>query len=252
VLVVEDYPTNLELAKYLIESAEGVVTITENGQVALEMFKEGVFDIILMDVQMPKMDGYEATREIRKLPGGNSIPIIGMTANVFEKDRQACLAAGMDDFIPKPLELGRFLSTVAHWLSPAGMAGQAPAGKTAESGAQTSNGHDPDKPVDVEAYVKRMGGNRDIAGKIIRGFIQQIPVQLRNIEEAIKSGDIETVGREAHSLKGGALNVFANDMMLAAKELETQARSGSLENAVELLEKVRAEYARLVEYRGEW
>jgi signal transduction histidine kinase/HPt (histidine-containing phosphotransfer) domain-containing protein len=248
VLVVEDYPTNQEVAKYLIESAEGVVSIAENGQVALEMFKEGVFDIILMDVQMPKMDGYEATREIRKLPGGAGIPIIGMTANVFEKDRQACLAAGMDDFIPKPLELGRFISTVALWLSPAGIAGQSPAGKTTDSGRQTPDGYDPGMPVDVEAYVKRMGGNRDIAETIIKGFIKQIPIQLHNIEEAIKSGDIETVDREAHSMKGGALNVFANDIMLAAKALEMQAKSGDLGNAIKLLEKIRKEYDRLVEF----
>jgi len=248
ILVVEDYPTNQEVAKYLIESAEGVVSIAENGQVALELFQEGEFDIILMDVQMPKMDGYEATREIRKLPGGAGIPIIGMTANVFEKDRQACLAAGMDDFIPKPLELGRFLNTVAHWLSPEGIAGQSPAQKTADSVTQTSNAYDPGKPVDVEAYVKRMGGNRDIAETIIKGFIKQIPIQLHNIEEAIKSGDIETVGREAHSIKGGALNVFANDMMLAAKALEMQAKSGDLGNALQLLEKIRAEYERLVEF----
>ena len=250
VLVVEDYPTNQEVAKYLIESAEGVVSIAENGQVALEMFKEGGFDIILMDVQMPKMDGYEATREIRKLPGGASIPIIGMTANVFEKDRQACLAAGMDDFIPKPLELGRFISTVARWLAPAGMSGQAPAQKTADSDAPTCQADSQNMPVDVEAYVKRMGGNRDIADTIIKGFIKQIPVQLHNIAEAIKSGDIETVDREAHSIKGGALNVFANDMMLVAKALEMQAKSGDLGKALQLLEKIRQEYERLVEFEG--
>ena len=225
-----------------IESADGVVTIAENGQAALETFKERDFDIILMDVQMPKMDGYEATRKIRKLPGGAGIPIIGMTANVFEKDRQACLAAGMDDFIPKPLELGRFLSTVAHWLSPIGRAGQSPLPKTADSGTQNSNVYDPGKPVDVEAYIKRMGGNREIAETIIKGFIKHIPVQLQNIKDAIKSGDIETVDREAHSIKGGALNVFANDLMLAAKELEMQAKSASLENAVALLEKIWKEY----------
>jgi signal transduction histidine kinase/CheY-like chemotaxis protein len=119
VLVVEDYPTNQAIVRYLIESAGGVVAVAENGLVALEVFSERDFDIILMDVQMPKMDGYEATREIRKLPRGATIPIIGMTANVFEKDRQACLAAGMNDFIPKPFELRQFHDVVARWLAPA-------------------------------------------------------------------------------------------------------------------------------------
>ena len=249
VLVVEDYATNQEVAKYIIESAEGVVSIAENGLVALEMFKEGDFDIILMDVQMPKMDGYEATREIRKLPRGAGIPIIGMTASAFEKDRRACLAAGMNDFLPKPLELERFINTVARWLAPAGIAVESPAQNTADIGAPICQVSDRGRPaVDVEAYVKRMGGNRDIAETIIKGFIKQIPVQLHNIEEAIKNGDIEIVDREAHSMKGGALNVFANDMMLAAKALEMQAKSGDLGNALQLLEQIRLEYERLIEY----
>ena len=249
-LVVEDYPTNQEVAKYLIESAEGVVSIAGNGLVALEMFKKNDFDIILMDVQMPKMDGYEATREIRKLPRGAKIPIIGMTANVFEKDKQACISAGMNGFIPKPLELKQFLSTVAHWLAPASIAGESPARKTADIDTQTCEGRDQGMPVDVEAYIKRMGGNRDIAETIIKGFIEQIPIQLHNIEEAIKNGDIEIVDREAHSIKGGALNVFANDLMLAAKELEMHAKSASMENALELLGKIRKEYERLNEFGG--
>jgi HPt (histidine-containing phosphotransfer) domain-containing protein len=95
-----------------------------------------------------------------------------------------------------------------------------------------------------------MGGNREIAEIIIQGFIQQIPTQLRNIEEAIKNNDIETVDREAHSIKGGALNVFANDLMLASKALEMQAKAANLENAPHLLEKIREQYQRLVEY--EW
>jgi signal transduction histidine kinase/CheY-like chemotaxis protein/HPt (histidine-containing phosphotransfer) domain-containing protein len=249
-LVVEDYQTNQEVAKFLIESVDGLVTIAENGLVALEKFKERDFDIILMDVQMPKMDGYEATREIRKCARGAAIPIIGMTANVFEKDKQACISAGMNDFIPKPLELKQFLATVARWLTAAGIAVGSLPPETGGAEPQIREVQGLGLAVDVEAYVKRMGGNREIAEAIIKGFIEHIPVQIRNIEEAIKTGDIETVDREAHSMKGGASNVFANDLMQAAKELEMHAKTGSLENAVELLDKIRSEFERILKYEG--
>jgi len=250
VLIVEDYPTNQEVAKYLIETAGGIVSIAENGQIALEMFKEHDFDVILMDVQMPKMDGYQATQEIRKLPRGDKIPVIGMTANAFEKDRQACLAAGMNDFVSKPLEFEHFLAVVAHWLTPANVADESPAQKIYNADTSQTHKKEPDTnmPIDVEAYVKRMGGNREVADVIIKGFIKQIPIQLKNIEEAIKFEDIETVDREAHSIKGGALNVFANGLMQTAKDLEMHAKSGSLKNASELLEKIRKEYNRLIEF----
>lgn len=227
-LVVEDYPTNQEVARYIIERAGGIVFIAENGKIALDMLAEQKFDIILMDVQMPVMDGYEATRRIRELPEGSKVPIIGMTANVFEKDRIKCIDSGMDDFISKPLELKHFLKTISFWIvSAAGTIGS---------------------PIDIEAYINRMGGNRDIARTIIRGFIEYAPSQLHNIEEAIRSNDIETVSREAHSIKGGALNVFANDLMEAAKELEMYTQSGSLSDAPVLLKKIRKEYDRLAEF----
>jgi HPt (histidine-containing phosphotransfer) domain-containing protein len=128
-------------------------------------------------------------------------------------------------------------------LAPASAAGEVPP-------PQERTGRDRGMPVDVEAYVERMGGNREIAETIIKGFIELLPVQLRNIEQAIANGDIETVDREAHSIKGGASNVFANDLMLAAKELEMHAKSASLENARELLERIEKEYERLIECGG--
>jgi len=248
-LVVEDYPTNQEVAKYMIESAGGHISIAENGLIALDIFKEGDFDIILMDVQMPKMDGYEATREIRKIPGGANIPIIGMTANVFEKDKQDCISAGMNDFISKPLDFKKLLEIVTRWLPSVDSAGESPPGKSANIDMQPSkDGVIQAMPVDFEAYVKRMGGNRDIAKIIIDGYIKQIPIQLHNIEAAIKKGDLETVERETHSIKGGALNVFANDMMLAATELEMQAKSASLDKTLDLLAEIKKEYERLDEF----
>ncbi len=318
-LVVEDYPTNQEVARYLIERAGGIVFIAENGKIALDMLSENKFDIILMDVQMPVMDGYEATRRIRKLAKGTKIPIIGMTANVFEKDRLKCISSGMNDFIPKPLEIKQFLKTVSMWVASAantrGRTPEVPASncnvktenrdtksvsgpdnrqndlqdglkddflqkinqqekpesirqenrknvpqciknlslQTNRKGGRLKNLQDDPQntrraPIDVEAYVNRMGGNREIAISIIKGFIENIPSQLQNIAEAIKSKDTEIVDREAHSIKGGALNVFASDMMEAAKALETHAKSGNLQNAAALLKNIRGEYERLVEF----
>jgi CheY-like chemotaxis protein len=245
VLVVEDYQTNQEIAKFLIEGAGGIVTIAENGLVALEMVKKINYDIILMDVQMPKMDGYETTKAIRKLPGGERILIIGMTANVFEKDKQACLAAGMNDFIPKPIILDQLLGTVAIWLSPDDLAGVE---QVSQAPATPVSPKDASPVIDIGAYVDRMGGNREIAIAIIKGFTGLLPGQLKVIREAIEKNDIATVDREAHSIKGGASNVFANDLMLAAKELEMHAKSGSLDRAVELLEEIGKKATLLVDF----
>ncbi len=247
-LVVEDYPTNQDVAKYLIESANGIVSVAENGEVALEMFTQGTYDIILMDVQMPKMDGLEATREIRKLPHGADIPILGMTANVFEKDKQAFISAGMNDLIPKPLEIRQFHCTVNHWLAPSIPENDLLPGINSEGDPQQSDPPHPHVPLDFDAYVARMGGNRDIAAGIICGFIEQLPAQLHNIEVAIRNGDLETVDREAHSIKGGALNVFANDLMQTARDLEMNARSASPEHSLGLLEKITQEYERLLAF----
>ncbi len=248
ILVVEDYPTNQQIAQYYLESAEGVVTIAENGVIALEKFKAGQFDLILMDVQMPKMGGYETTENIRKMSGGMDIPIIGMTANAFEKDRQACIRAGMNDFLPKPFERIQFLATVAKWVINANKIQSLHSEDIQIEHKKINIPPVVEAPLDIAAYIKRMGGNKDIAEKIINGFVEEIPVQLGNIEEAIEGGDIETVDREAHSIKGGALNVFANDIMEVAKELEMYAKSGRIENATEHLENIRKEYMRLEKY----
>jgi HPt (histidine-containing phosphotransfer) domain-containing protein len=168
-----------------------------------------------------------------------------MTANVFDKDRLACLAAGMDDFIPKPLEFRQTLGAIAYWLQRAHTPAEPPARTTAPDATPPPTAPAFDVPIDFEAYVERMGGNREIAEIIIRGFLEEIPKQLRNIEAAIESGDIKTVDREAHSMKGGGLNVFANGVMEAAKALEMHAKSGSLDNARELLEEIKKQYERL-------
>ncbi len=116
VLLVEDEPVNQEVAKLFLMDVGLDVTIAGNGAVAVDILKERGFDLILMDMQMPEMDGLEATRHIRRIPGRESIPIVAMTANAFAEDRAHCIEAGMDDFLSKPVEPERLFGTILKWL----------------------------------------------------------------------------------------------------------------------------------------
>jgi hemerythrin-like metal-binding protein/PAS domain S-box-containing protein len=115
-LLAEDNPINREVARELLRSVGLSVDMAVNGREAVAMARDGTYDLILMDMQMPEMDGVDATRAIRSDPRGASVPIIAMTANVFEEGRKACLAAGMDDFIPKPVDPGQFFETLLRWI----------------------------------------------------------------------------------------------------------------------------------------
>jgi len=118
VLLAEDNLVNQEVAKELLRLAGCEVEVAENGRRAVEMARHGGYDLVLMDVQMPELDGIEACRQIRALPGFSRLPIIAMTANAFAEDRAACLAAGMNDHVPKPVQPAVLFDTLARWLPP--------------------------------------------------------------------------------------------------------------------------------------
>jgi CheY-like chemotaxis protein len=116
VLLVEDEPVNQEVARLFLADVGLDVAIAGNGKVAVDMLRESPFDLVLMDMQMPEMDGLEATRQIRQLPGRQQVPIVAMTANAFAEDRAQCMAAGMNDFLSKPVEPEKLFETVLRWL----------------------------------------------------------------------------------------------------------------------------------------
>ena len=236
ILFVEDYPVNREVGVYHLEREKCKVIIAINGKDALEKFKNNEFDIILMDIKMPEMDGITAARQIRSLDNGKTIPIIAMTANAFESDKQECLDSGMNDFLAKPLLRNQLVSKVSEWIN-----------KKERINSDDDKQED-NIPIDLTKFIENMNNDEVMANKILSGFLDILEGQLEEIKQCIIEKDVKTVQREAHSIKGGALNFMANGLMVASKKLESLAKSGSLENAMDLLDKIKEEYLRIIKY----
>ncbi|OQY35274.1 MAG: hypothetical protein B6241_01920 [Spirochaetaceae bacterium 4572_59] len=219
ILIVEDYPTNREIAQHHLESVGCSVDLAYNGCIALEQVKKKQYDLILMDVHMPDINGLEATENIRKLDKYRETPIIGMTANVLSANRDECKKAGMNDFIPKPLRKKDLLDALEYWYT------HGP-GSTRESAQKESvcEGNLRPSPIfDYLQFLDEMDGDQDIASEIIWGFLDQLDSQLEIIQAAMDGRDWEVLHREVHSIKGGALNIGIVDLEEWALAMERAA-----------------------------
>jgi CheY-like chemotaxis protein/HPt (histidine-containing phosphotransfer) domain-containing protein len=188
------------------------VTIAGNGQEALAAVSARRFDVVLMDVQMPEMGGFEATAAIRALEsegGVPRLPIIAMTAHAMKGDRERCLAAGMDEYLTKPLDPRHLCALVEEMAA----GGDASAPRVAPN------------TMSVEVLA-RVGGDRALLAEISRLFVEDAPRHLQMIREALDAGDGESLRRAAHGLKGAAANFDAEGVVSAARMLEEIGRSG--------------------------
>jgi PAS domain S-box-containing protein len=243
VLLVEDNEMNRELAVELLQEARVAVTVAQHGLEAVELLAKGVdFDGVLMDIQMPVMDGYEAARAIRKLPGCAALPIIAMTADAMAGDRDKVLAAGMNDHIAKPLDVRRMFETIARWIHPATpMASTTPAAVLeAESHGLTLPG------IDTRAGLARMLGKASFYVKQLRKFAEHQAAFVARFQEA--EADPEVQKRLAHTLKGVAGNIGAINLQAAAGELEqTCGTSGGSVDRSKALAVVAAELKTVID-----
>jgi len=238
VLLVEDNEMNQQVATELLESAGAVVTVANHGGEAVKMLKEGGaeprFDVVLMDLQMPEMDGYTATKLLRAEARFQQLPIIAMTAHALVEERQRCLDAGMNDHVSKPIEPDTLFATLKRWTKPR-ETGNAPA---AVEAAATSKEAEPPQieGIDLAGGLKRVAGNQRLYRSLLEQFAGKQADAGRQIAEALRSGNAELAGRIAHTVKGVAGNLGIAPVQAAAERIERVLRDNGMPEEPLLLE----------------
>ena len=221
ILLVEDNKVNQQVATELLEQAQLRVTIANHGQEAVDLLTTKTFDAVLMDIQMPVMDGYETTKTIRTEERFNRLPIIAMTANAMAGDREKCLAAGMNDHVAKPIDPQEMFATLAKWVEP-----KEREGVEKIIPATSESADDPGRVLDLPGFdreraLARMGGSGRAYQKILRKVVESEADAISRIVQSLEAGDWPTAQRHAHSLKGVSGTIGATQLQNIAAELET-------------------------------
>jgi two-component system sensor histidine kinase/response regulator len=227
ILLVEDNELNQEVASEILRIAGCSISLAADGTAAIDKVREAPYDIVLMDVQMPGMDGLTATREIRKMEGYGALPIIAMTANATKEDREQCLAAGMNDYVTKPIDPDRLFETLRRYYQGREGPGDAPA----MPAASDANRNEGDMPIiegiDVEGGLRRVMGNKALYLDLLKRFSEGQRDTPRGVGEALAAGDRRLAERLAHTLKGVSGNIGAAGVQAAAAALESAIEGGA-------------------------
>lgn len=251
ILFVEDYPTFQKIGLKHLKKAGHWVSLAGNGNEAVEAFKKDHYDLILMDVEMPEMDGFQATKEIRAVEadrGAARTPIIAMTAHVVKGYREMCLEAGMDDYVSKPMRRAKLLAVAENWSSEVKTVKRTDDSKNKNINAGTAA---PGTPMHLTGALQEFDGDRKLMTEVLKTFLDSVREQLGTIRRALGDGDAETVRREGHSIKSGAATFAAKELFGIAEELDHLGKSGNLEGGVEILQRLEKEFYRLDAYAGE-
>ena len=224
VLLVEDNDINKELALELLTAAGVTADVAENGQLALDMIGKKSYDGVLMDIQMPVMDGYTATQHIRSNPDYDELPVIAMTANALVGDRERALEVGMNDHIAKPLNVADMLATMAKWISPSSPADAATPPVPEHA---TDSELPPMNGIDTQAGLATCAGKSALYRKLLRKFCDSNRSFEAEFREALADEDASAASRCAHTLKGTAASIGAAEVAAAAADLEVLCQSTS-------------------------
>lgn len=246
ILLVDDYPTNQKVADMHLSNAGYTVDIAEDGAKAVEAFKNSRYHLILMDIQMPVMDGYTATSEIRKLEsampktGACRTPIVAMSAHAFKEDEQKCLDAGMDDFISKPIRREHLLEVVNKWVSADEQ--RPPIDRQALSGEIPMDHDTP--PMDLPTAVDEFG-DKEVLMQVVEQLLGNVEKQIEIMTKALETENFTRLQRESHAIKGGAGTIEAHTLSALAAQLELTSRENNRTAIGPLLNDFRCEFDRL-------
>ncbi|MCK5504374.1 MAG: response regulator, partial [Thermodesulfovibrionia bacterium] len=221
ILLAEDNEINQQVAKEILEGAGLVVDIANNGMEAVKMAEEAEYDGILMDLQMPEMDGFEATGVLRANEKFQEMPIIAMTANAMAGDREKCLESGMNEHLAKPIDPKSLFKTLEKWIKPKKPVEikQKPADSEEEITVPEIAG------IDTEAGLQRVGGNKKLYLKLLTDFHGQYSSAVDEIQDLLKKGEDHDAERLVHTVKGVSGNIEANDLYKAAEPLESALKN---------------------------
>ncbi|MBN1760352.1 MAG: response regulator [Chitinispirillaceae bacterium] len=222
ILVVEDNITNQQVVQNILQRKGYSVTVVDNGLAALEEFSKKKYAVVLMDVRMPGIDGFETTRRLRRLQQGSSaapVPVIALTAHAMQGDRDRCLAAGMDDYLSKPIDPHRLFALIAKWTNHNSDTGGEIDGQAALSVEELR------QVFDREKLALRLDGDTSLIEKVLATYCRTIPELAEKLKGAVAEADIVASQRIAHSIKGASLNIAASKVAEVAKRIERIAAS---------------------------
>ena len=236
-LVVEDNQVNMMVMKGILAKL-GYTQIDSayDGQQAVDMLGQGQYDLILMDCQMPKMDGYDATRRLREQ--GIVTPIIAMTAHTLSGDREKCLDAGMDDYLSKPISIVKLTACLDQWL----MCTADPERPAIISSRAEVERQDPEAVFNYPAFLSILMDDTGLARTLLQMFVTNMPGDLEKLKDAIASGDGTLVHAAAHFIKGAAANMCARTINATALEIEQAGLQSNMARAIELIPKLDANW----------
>lgn len=250
ILLAEDNPVNQQVAIALLKKRGYEVDAVPDGEQAVAAVQSGTYDAVLMDIQMPGMDGLEATRNIRALEGFENLPILALTAHAFAEERARCEAAGMNDFLAKPFKPEDLYDLVAQWTEAAGGVEM-----PSQTGERTMGAQDErtEPPVDLESFraVMREAGVEEVVESTVAVYREEGPGMLEAVRGAAEAGDAEAMQKAAHSMKSASANIRATRLAELLKQMEEDAAGGDAAAAAARADAVAAEYEAVMRYLDE-
>jgi|GEM_PF-785753 len=233
VLLVEDNPTNQKLTRTMLEKAGYEVTAVSDGQQALDFLAQETPDIVLMDVQMPVMDGFTAARKIRERAHLRDLPVIAMTAHALKGDREKCLASGMNDYLSKPLKKSDLIAMVTAWVAQT---------KPAEAAEQDRMPEQSVEVFDAPQLLRMIDGDWEAFRDLVGSFVTSGADLMKRLDGALKDKDYEALRKVAHTLKGTAGSFFAHRLKKSGIELEKACLSKDLDRVPELVARIQDDW----------